>query len=62
MEENIELSEKINELTSTDDDVETFQKGRYNDDVCTRYELLSLNVGIRNVVPVIRAVMRTLAH
>ena len=62
-EKNVELQEKINELTSTDDEIQTFAKGKFNDDVrsCC-YELLSLNVGIRNVVPVIKSVMRNLAH
>lgn len=60
---NIDLQDKIKELTSTDDEVETFHKGRYNDDIrACCYELLSLNVGIRNIDPVIRAVMSTLAH
>ena len=39
------------------------QREKYNDDVrACCYELLSLNVGIRNVAPVIRAVMKHLVH
>ena len=35
----------------------TFEKGRYTDDVRTCcYELLSLNVGINNVKPVVDSV------
>ena len=62
-ESNIGLQDKLNALSSTDDEIGTFRKGRYSDDVRTCcYQLLSLNVGIRNIAPVIRAVMRTLAH
>lgn len=62
-ESNVELQEKINELMSTDDKIQTFAKGKFNDDVrACCYELLSLNVGIRNVAPVIRSVMKNLAH
>ena len=57
-ENNVELQEKINELMSTDDEIQTIAKGKFNDDVrACCYELLSLNVGIRNVAPVIRSVM-----
>ena len=62
-EKNVELHEKINELTSTDDEIQTFAKGKFNDDVrACCYELLSINVGIRNMVPVITSVMRNLVH
>ena len=62
-ESNVELQEKVNELLSTDDEIQTFAKGKFNDDVrACCYELLSLNVGIRNVAPVIRSVMNNLAH
>ena len=47
--ENIELQDKLSEL-STDEIIKTFHKGRFTDDVyiCC-LDLLSLNVGIRNV-------------
>ena len=62
-ENNVELQEKMNELVSKNDEITTFAKGRFNDDVrACCYELLSLNVGIRNVAPVIRAVMNHMAH
>ena len=60
--ENIELQDKLSEL-STDEIIKTFHKGRFTDDVriCCP-DLLSLNVGIRNVEPVIRSVMKNLVH
>lgn len=59
---NIELQDKLSEL-STDEQIETFYKGRFTDDVRTCcYELLSLNVGIRNVELVIRSVMKHIVH
>ena len=59
---NIELRDKLSEL-STDEQIETFYKGRFTDDVRTCcYELLSLNVGIRNVELVIRSVMKHIVH
>ena len=40
-----------------------FENGKYNDNVraCV-YELLSLNVGIRNIAPVILCVLKNMAH
>ena len=63
LEENsTELEDKLCEL-SVGGQIETFQKGHFTDNVRTCcYELLSLNVGIRNISPVIRTVMKTLAH
>ena len=61
---NVELKNQLEEMTSsTDREIETVHKGRFNDDIrsCC-YELLSLNVGIRNVDPVIRAVLSLIAH
>ena len=59
---NVELEDKLSEL-STDEPVLTFYKGKFTDDVRTCcYELLSLNVGIRNVEPVIRSVMKHIVH
>ena len=62
-ESNAELQEKMNELVSTDDEIQMFAQGKHNDDIwACCYELLSLNVRIRNVAPVIRAVMKNLAY
>ena len=42
----------------SESDISTFEDGKYTDDVraCV-YELLSLNVGVRNVAPIIRCVL-----
>ena len=41
----------------------TFDKGKYTDDVrACCYELLSLNVGVRNVKAVIESVLKNIAH
>lgn len=57
----LELSETIE--STIDTTIKTFEGGKYTDDVraCV-YELLSLNVGVRNVAPVIRCVLSSLAH
>jgi E1A/CREB-binding protein len=63
-EDNIELRNQLEEVTSsTENEIETFHKGRFNDDIrsCC-YQLLSLNVGVRNVGPVIHTVLTSLAH
>ena len=59
---NAELSTTIESILLSEE-VTTFEHGRYTDDVraCV-YELLSLNVGLRNVGPVIRCVMKNVAH
>ena len=43
--------------------VTTYDGGKYSDDIrsCC-YELLSLNVGIRNIKPVIKTVLKNIAH
>ena len=53
---NAELNEAI-QLVMSESDISTFEGGKYTDDVraCV-YELLSLNVGDRNVAPIIRCV------
>ena len=60
---NIELQDQLSELSSAEEIVRTFRKGRFIDDVrfCC-LELLSFNVGIRNVEPVIRSVIKNLVH
>ena len=66
------LKEKVNSLdlklsetidSSIDTTIKTFEGVKYTDDVraCV-YELLSLNVGVRNVAPVIRCVLSSLVH
>ena len=54
---NAELNEAIQSVMS-ESDISTFEDGKYTDDVrvCV-YELLSLNVGVRNVAPIIRCVL-----
>lgn len=45
------------------EEVVTFEGGKYTDDVRTCiYELLSLNVGVKNVAPIIRCVFKNIAH
>ena len=62
-EDKIELQDKLSELFCTDEMVRTFHKGAFTDDVrvCC-LELLSMNVGIKNVDPVIRSVITNLVH
>ncbi len=59
--ENCELQDSIESIVS--EELTTFEHGRYSDDVrvCI-YELLSLNVGVRNVAPIIRCVLKNIAH
>ena len=59
---NAELNEAIQSVMS-ESDISTFEDGKYTDDVraCV-YELLSLNVGVRNVAPIIRCVLKNVAH
>ena len=58
---NAELNETIESILSCE--VTTFKGGKYTEDVraCV-YELLSLNVGVRNVAPIIQCVMKSMAH
>ena len=57
------LSKKRLIESTIDTTIKTFEGGKYTDDVraCV-YELLSLNFGVRNVAPVIRCVLSSLAH
>ena len=59
--ENLELQDVVDELMASNEDI-TFEKGRYTDSIrsCC-YELLSLNVGIRNIRPVIKSVFSNIA-
>lgn len=59
---NAELHEHIESILSSEE-ITTFEGGKYTDDVraCV-YELLSLNVGVRNIAPIIRCVLKSVAH
>ena len=60
--DNIEMKEIIQSLM-TEPKISTLEKGKYTDDVrACIYELLSLNVGVRNVAPIIRCVLNNIAH
>ena len=59
---NAEMAETLESILQ-DTEVNTFEGGRYTDNVrACIYELLSLNVGVRNVAPIIRCVLRCLTH
>ncbi len=64
-EENLMLKDKVDEIvqTCTNEEIVTFQGGKYTDDVrsCC-YELLSLNVGVRNIKQVITTVLKNISH
>ena len=57
-----ELNEELRDFLSSEE-ITTFEKGKYTDSVraCV-YELLSPNVGVRNIAPTIRCVMKNLAQ
>ena len=59
---NAELHEELESIMSSDEII-TFEGGKYTDDVraCV-YELLSLNVGVRNVRSIIQSVLNNIAH
>ena len=59
---NSEMSETIEYILHSDM-ISTFEGGKYTDDVraCV-YELLSLNVGVSNIAPVIRCVLKSITH
>ncbi len=60
--DNAEMSQTLESIV-TSEDITTFEGGRYTDDVrACIYELLSLNVGVRNIAPIIRCVFRNIAH
>ena len=63
-EENLDLFEKVEEvMAEASDQIVTFEKGKFTNDVrACCYELLSLNVGVNNVKPVINAVLSNIAH
>ena len=63
-EENLDLFEKVEEvMAEASDQIVTFEKGKFTNDVrACCYELLSLNVGVNNVKPVINAVLSNIAR
>lgn len=58
---NTELNETIESILSCEE-VATFEGGKYTDFRACVYELLSLNVGVHNIAPIIRCVLRNMAH
>lgn len=61
--DNAELHETVESIMKSDSEITTFENGKYNDDVraCV-YELLSLNVGVKKVAPIVRCVLKNMAH
>ena len=59
--ENAELNQELQDIMSSE--IVTFEGGKYTDSIraCV-YELLSLNVGVKNIAPTIRCVMKNLAQ
>jgi E1A/CREB-binding protein len=62
-EEHLNLKDVVDELMTTNEEIATFQGGKYIDNIrsCC-YELLSLNVGVRNIKPVIESVIHNIAQ
>ena len=61
-EDNLDLREQV-EVFLKSDEIVSFEGGMYVDDIrACYYELLSLNVGLRNVEPIIRSVLHNIAH
>lgn len=59
---NAEMGETIDFILHSET-IRTFEGGKYTDDVrACIYQLLSLNVGVSNVAPVIRCVLKSIAH
>ncbi len=57
------MRDTVDEIMASSNEVVTFEKGKYSDDVRTCcFELLSLNVGINNVKLVIDTVLKNIAH
>lgn len=60
--DNAEMGETLESILSSEE-ITTLEGGRYTDDVrACIYELLSLNVDVRNVTPIIRCVLKNIAH
>ena len=60
--DNIELKEQV-EVFLKSDDIISFEGGKYTDDIrACYYELMSMNVGLHNIEPIIRSVLNKIAH
>ena len=57
------MNDTIQSILSSEPQIATFENGKYTDDVraCV-YKLLSLNMGVRNVAPIIRCVLENIVH
>lgn len=61
--ENADLNEAFQSVMSQSEMIQTMKHGKYTDEIRTCvYELLSLNVGVRNVAPIIQCVLKNVAH
>ena len=61
--DNLDLRETIDEIMATSSELVTFHGGKYTDSILACcYELLSLNVGVKQVVPVIKSVLGNLTE
>ena len=61
--ENNDLCDVVDDILDETKGIVCFENGKYTDDVrACCYELLSLNVGMRNVKPVIKSVLLNIAH
>ena len=60
--DNIELKEQVEGFLKSDD-ITSFEGGKYSDDIrACYYELMSMNVGLRNIETIIRSVLNKIAH
>ena len=61
--ENSELHTKLESIMTSEPEIITFQNGKYTDDIrAFVYELLSLNVGVKNIGPIIKCVINNITH
>ena len=57
-----EASEGLQSLLASEE-ITTFENGKYTNDIrACIYELLSLNVGVRNISPIIKCVLKNVVH
>ena len=60
--DNAELNETVQSIMS-DPEIITFENGKFTDDVrACIYELLSLNGGVKKIAPIVRCVLKNIAH
>ena len=60
--DNIQLKEQVESFLKSDDII-SFEGGKYTDDIrACYYELMSMNVGLRNIESIIRSVLNQVAH